>query len=101
LKISRNVYNALTRYGLFSKRLRVALFTGDPDEAYLYAKYVTKKRTPEIEPYILKDPENAFLYARNVLGWRWVEAEPFIKQDPTLWEYYQRYFNPEYKGQDK
>jgi len=48
-------------------------------------------RWPEAEPYILKDSEYAYEYA-CVIEDRWPEAERYIMKDPHYWAQYKEEF---------
>ena len=50
--------------------------------AYWYAADVIKGRWPDAEPIIMKDPSNAYQYALKIIKGRWPEAEPYIMKDP-------------------
>ena len=55
--------------------------------------FLTTKRLPKSEPYIMKDPEAAFKYSTAIMHERWPEAEPYIKQNQEYWERYKDIFS--------
>jgi len=67
-------------------------FAKDPFYAYKYAKYIMKKRWPEVEPVLRQDAESAYRYARYVMQHRWPEAEEIIKKHPAMAYRYTRDF---------
>ena len=60
----------------------------DATASISYAYSVLKQRWPEAEPLILKNASDSVWYAENVLKKRWPEAEPLILKNSNAAVYY-------------
>jgi len=68
----------------------IDLNTATPEDVYLYARDVIKRRFPEGEEIITKDAHYSFWYADNAVKGRFPEGELAISKDPSYSYWYAR-----------